>query len=74
MRGVFISHGLRLEMILVMERNFIYIAEALVIYHIINTWRLSCRVMWSVTSAQWSLVSLSPDIINQSLHYKLCQS
>ena len=49
MRGVFISHGLRLEMILVMERNFIYIAEALVIY-------------------------LSPDIINQSLHYKLCQS
>ena len=70
MRGVFISHGLRLEMILVMERNFIYIAEALVIYHIINTWRLSCRVMWSVTgvSGHWSvslqISSISHCIIN----------
>ena len=73
MRGVFISHGLRLEMILVMERNFIYIAEALVIYHIINTWRLSPGDVVSHW-CQWSLVSLSPNIINQSLHYKLCQS
>ena len=68
MRGVFISHGLRLEMILVMERNFIYIAEALVIYHIINTWRLSCRVMWSVTGASGHLsVSLQISSISHCI-------
>ena len=74
MRAVFTSHGPKLAMILVKERNFYLHCPDPVINHTINTLPLSRDVVtgdgeaWPVSGQ-----SLSPDIINQS-HYKLCQS